>query len=164
MDRSNKEMYVWAGARIGLGWIFLWGFLDKLLGLGFATQSENAWVNGGSPTSGFLAYATSGPLSGFYESLAGNVAVDVVFMAALLLLGVSLLLGIANRLAGFGGAVLMVALWSANLPPQHNPLLDEHIIYMIVLLGTAFVMPGKWIGLGKWWSEQWIAKRFPMLE
>ena len=29
---------------------FLWAFLDKAFGLGYATPSGNAWINGGSPT------------------------------------------------------------------------------------------------------------------
>lgn len=164
MEALTKEEYVWAAARISLGWVFLWAFLDKLLGLGYATESADAWVNGGSPTTGFLTYATSGPLSGLYEGMAGNAAVDVAFMAALLVIGVSLIIGVGNRLAGFGGAALMLMMWSARIPPEQNPVVDQHIIYMIVLLGIAFVMPGKWLGLGKWWSEQSIVKRFPILE
>ena len=30
--------YVWGALRIVFGWIFLWAFLDKLFGLGFATR------------------------------------------------------------------------------------------------------------------------------
>lgn len=164
MERLTKEQYVWAGVRFGLGWIFLWAFLDKMFGLGYSTASENSWINGGSPTTGFLTYATNGPLAGFYEGLAGNTATDVVFMAALLMLGVALILGIANRLSGFGGAILMLVLWTAALPPENNPMVDDHIINMIVLLGIAVVQPGRWLGLGKWWSEQTLVKRFPILE
>ena len=164
MERLTKEQYIWVAARLGLGWTFFWAFLDKMFGLGYATVSENSWINGGSPTTGFLSYATSGPLSGLYESLAGNTAVDVLFMGALLLLGVALILGIANGLAGFGGALLMILMWTSMLPPQNNPIIDEHVIYLIVLLGIAFVQPGKWLGLGKWWSEQSLVRRFPILE
>ncbi|MEU1390068.1 hypothetical protein ABZ444_29030, partial [Nonomuraea sp. NPDC005730] len=46
--------YVWAVARIAIGWIFLWAFLDKTFGWGFATPAGKAWVAGGSPTTGFL--------------------------------------------------------------------------------------------------------------
>jgi hypothetical protein len=52
MDR--KAQYFLAAARIALGWTFLWAFTDKLLGLGFATEPQNAWIRGGSPTFGFL--------------------------------------------------------------------------------------------------------------
>ena len=38
----HLDKYVWGALRIGVGWIFLWGFLDKLFGLGFATARENA--------------------------------------------------------------------------------------------------------------------------
>lgn len=164
MERLTKEQYVWVGARLGLGWTFIWAFFDKMFGLGYATASGSSWINGGSPTTGFLTYATSGPMSGFYESLAGNTAVDLMFMGALLLLGIALILGITTTLAGFGGALLMILMWSSMLPPENNPIIDDHIIYLVVLLGIAFVQPGKWLGLGKWWTEQPLVKRFPILE
>ena len=46
--------YVWAITRISIGWIFLWAFLDKTFGWGFATPAGKAWISGGSPTTGFL--------------------------------------------------------------------------------------------------------------
>jgi len=58
----------------------------------------------------------------------------------------------------------MITMWSSNLPPENNPILDDHIIYMIILLGIAFVQPGKWIGLGRWWSRIPLVQRFPILE
>lgn len=164
MERLTKEQYAWVAARLALGWTFLWAFFDKAFGLGYATESGSAWINGGSPTTGFLTYATSGPLSGFYEGLAGNSVVDAVFMAALLLLGVALILGVANRIAGYGGALLMLLMWTSRLPPENNPIIDEHIVYLIMLLAISVVLPGRWLGLGRWWSEQPFVKRFPILE
>ena len=35
-----------------LGFEFLWAFLDKTFGFGYATPAERAWINGGSPTKG----------------------------------------------------------------------------------------------------------------
>jgi len=104
---ENKERYIWAVLRIGMGWIFLWGFLDKLFGLGFATASEKAWLAGGSPTSGYLNFATSGPFAPLFQSLAGNPVVDWLFMLGLLLLGLALILGIGVKIAGYSGALLM---------------------------------------------------------
>ncbi|HST84100.1 MAG TPA: hypothetical protein VLL08_20360, partial [Kineosporiaceae bacterium] len=60
--------YVTAALRIGLGWIFLWAFLDKLFGLGHETESKAAWINGGSPTNGFLSHATTGPFADLYQN------------------------------------------------------------------------------------------------
>jgi thiosulfate dehydrogenase (quinone) large subunit len=51
---DTAARYLLAGIRIGLGWIFLWAFLDKVFGLGYATTSAKSWLNGGSPTNGFL--------------------------------------------------------------------------------------------------------------
>ena len=59
--------------RIMFGFYFLWAFLDKTFGLGFATPAAKAWINGGSPTKGFLS-GSEGPFSGFYHALAGNGA------------------------------------------------------------------------------------------
>ena len=60
-DTSQIAPYVWAITRISLGLIFLWAFLDKAFGLGRATPAENAWIDGGSPTAGFLSNAPTGP-------------------------------------------------------------------------------------------------------
>jgi len=158
------EQKIWILIRLGLGWIFLWAFLDKLFGLGFSTAAENAWLAGGSPTTGFLSFATTGPLAGAYQVLAGNVAIDWLFMLGLLFLGVTLILGIANRLAGYIGALLMFLMWTSLLLPEHNPLIDEHIIYLFLLVGISIVKPGKWFGLGEWWTSIGVVKKHPILE
>jgi len=164
LTKLTKEQYIWASLRIGLGWIILWAFFDKIFGLGFATGAEDAWISGGSPTTGFLRYATAGPFSGLFESISGVAVVDWTFMISLLLIGATLVLGIANRIAGYSGAILVLLMWLAVLPPEHNPILDEHVIYAIALVGVAIVRPGKWIGLGEWWSNTKLVKKYPFLE
>ena len=62
--------YLFAVTRLSLGWVFLWPFLDKMFGLGHETPAAKAWINGGSPTKGFLSGAV-GPFGGFYQSFAG---------------------------------------------------------------------------------------------
>ncbi|HLU73942.1 MAG TPA: hypothetical protein VKZ82_17280, partial [Nonomuraea sp.] len=68
--------YLWAATRIALGWIFLWAFLDKTFGLGFATAPEKAWLAGGSPTTGYLMGTEENALGGFFTALAGQAWVD----------------------------------------------------------------------------------------
>lgn len=159
----GKEQLMWIGLRLVLGWTIFWAFLDKLFGL-YPTSTSAAWINGGSPTAGYLAYGTSGPLEGFYSGLAENVIVDSLFMLALLAIGLALLLGIGMRIAGYAGAIFMIILWSTHLPPAYNPIVDEHIFYAIALLGMAHVRAGQWFGLGEWWANQSIVKRYPILE
>ena len=150
---KNTERYVWAALRIGMGWIFLWPFLDKLFGLGFTTAPEDAWLAGGSPTFGYLKFGTAGPLAPFFQALAGNPVVDWLFMVGLLFIGLALMLGIGVKLAGYSGALLMLLMWLSHLPPEHNPIMDEHIVYLIVLTGLARLEAGQWVGLGKWWTK-----------
>jgi thiosulfate dehydrogenase [quinone] large subunit len=143
-----------AATRIGLGWIFFWAFIDKLFGLGFATPPENAWLAGGSPTAGFLQFATVGPLAGFYQSIAGHPLVDALFMFGLFGLGIALLLGIGMKIAGVTGPLLMLLMWSAHLPPENNPILDDHIIYGLIMITLSAAEAGETWGLGHWWSKQ----------
>jgi len=160
---ANKTRYIWAALRIAMGWLFLWAFLDKLFGLGFATKPGAAWLAGGSPTAGFLANATSGPLASLHQSMAGNAVVDLLFMLGLLGLGVALILGIGVQIAGYAGTLFVLLLWSARLPPANNPIMDEHIIYAFVLVGLAMVRAGQSVGLGRWWYEL-VAKDLPWLQ
>lgn len=152
---DSKMKYVWVALRIAMGWLFLWPFLDKVFGLGFATPPDGAWIRGGSPTFGFLNFGTSGPFAPIFQSLAGNPIVDFAFMMGLLLIGLSLILGIGVRIAGFSGAVLVLLMWLAYLPPEHNPLIDEHVIYAVLLVGLALVRAGQWFGLGSRVSKMW---------
>ena len=132
-----KKM-IWFKLRLVMGLIFLWAFVDKLFGLGFATKSENSWLNGGSPTSGYLLNATHGPFAEFFKSLAGVAVVDWLFMVGLLFVGLTLLI---NRFVSWGaiaGGVMMALMWLSAFPPANNPVLDEHIVYILVLVLLAY--------------------------
>ncbi|GAA3927148.1 DoxX family membrane protein [Actinoplanes auranticolor] len=149
---ATATRYLLAGIRIALGWVFLWAFLDKLFGLGRSTPAANAWLDGGSPTAGFLGKAATGPFSGFYNAIAGNVVVDVLFMAALFGIGMALLLGIGMRIAAAAGALLTVLMWTAVLPPATNPFMDDHLVYAAVLVLLALLGAGNTWGLGRRWA------------
>lgn len=128
----NMEKVVWFKLRFVMSFIFLWAFFDKLFGLGFATTSENAWINGGSPTTGFLSGAVKGPFTEIFHSLAGVAVVDWLFMFGLLFVGLTLLL---NRYVFWGaiaGITMMLLMWLALLFPENNPLIDDHIVYALV--------------------------------
>lgn len=129
----NIKKFTWLGLRLTMGFIFLWAFVDKLFGLGFATKSENSWLNGGSPTSGFLMNATRGPLAEFFKGLAGIPAVDWLFMLGLLGVGVALLFNKFVAWGAMAGSVMLLLMYLAVLPPANNPLIDDHIIYILVL-------------------------------
>jgi thiosulfate dehydrogenase [quinone] large subunit len=162
LTREKALGYVWAATRLGLGWIFLWAFLDKMFGLGHETASADSWIHGGSPTEGFLS-GSVGPFSSIYHSIAGAGLVDGLFMVGLAAIGILLVLGIGMRFACGAGALMVVLMWSAALPPENNPFLDEHIIYALVLIGLALVGAGNTLGLGRWWTKTSLVQRFPWL-
>lgn len=160
---SHKAKYVFGALRITIGLIFLWAFVDKLFGLGFATPAESAWINGGSPTYGFLAFGTAGPLAGFYEAIAGAAWADWLFMIGLGGIGIALTFGIGLRIAAVTGTVLVLMMFSASLPPESHPFLTYHIVYALAFIGFALADAGKWVGFGGKWQETALVRRFPVL-
>jgi thiosulfate dehydrogenase [quinone] large subunit len=161
-------------ARLALGATFLWAFFDKLFGLGFATCRDAAtnaaeigcsaaWVEGGSPTTGFLSYATQGPFADWFQSLTGLAWVDWLFMLGLLLIGLALTLGVALRIAAVSGSLLMLMMWAATLWPENNPAIDDHIVYIFLLGAIAAFARYQMFGLGKRWQTLPIVRRLPWL-
>nr|WP_246257848.1 DoxX family protein [Amycolatopsis anabasis] len=156
--------------RIAMGFLFLWAFADKAFGWGYATTSQNAWVNGGSPTKGFLSKVHVGPFQDTLHSWAGAWWADWLFMLGLLGIGSALLLGIGLRLAAVTGTVMMLLMWVAEWPPDRatadgkpsmstNPIIEYHIIYAIVLIVLAAVYAGNTWGLGRRWADRHFVER-----
>jgi thiosulfate dehydrogenase [quinone] large subunit len=156
--------------RISTGFVFLWAFLDKLFGLGYATPGERAWINGGSPTKGFLSNVEVGPFQDFFHSIAGSAWADWLFMLGLLGIGVALILGIGLRLAAIATVVMMAAMWLAEFPLSQttaagepsgstNPIVDYHWIYAVAAVVAALTYAGHTWGLGKWWAALPIVQR-----
>ncbi len=159
-DVYHTLWFVIATARIALGFIFLWAFLDKLFGLGIGTSHEASWLYGVSPTSGFLL-ATNGYFAKIFQSIASNMFVDGLFMAALLGLGISLVLGIGLRIAAFGGTILLLCMWTAQLPLANNPFIDEHIMYVLLLWISATSL--RRLSVRDQWLKIAVVKRNPWL-
>lgn len=153
-EGGNKAWYALAVARILVGFIFLWAFIDKVFGFGFATKAGKAWINGVSPTSGFLAKGVNaeGPLVDFYHSLAGSPLADWLFMIGLLGIGLALIFGMGLRVAAVTGTALLAMLWLAELPLANNPIVDEHIIY-IAVIWIVVLAPVQKLSATNWWRE-----------
>jgi thiosulfate dehydrogenase [quinone] large subunit len=157
-----------AVARLALGWVFLWPFLDKLFGLGKATPSERAWVNGGSPTTGFLKGVTGAdsknPFKGFFDIFVGHGWADWLFMLGLLGIGVALLAGVAMRIAAVSATLLLGMMWLASFPLDTNPFLDDHVVYALLAIVLAATAAGDYLGFGRWWKSQKVVAQNRWLE
>ena len=159
--------------RIAFGLTFLWAFVDKLFALGFSTGHDQtgkldrfgdaAWINGGSPTEGFLKFGADGPFKGFYNSIGGTVWADTLFMLGLLGIGLALTLGVGMRLGAAAGALMYILMWTVVLPPENNPVLDDHILGAITLVVLALLSAGNTWGLGKRLAKTAAVKRYPVL-
>lgn len=150
--------------RIATGLVFLWAFLDKTFGWGYATTSDNAWINGGSPTQGFLSRVDVGPFAETLRSWAGAWWADWLYMLGLLGIGAAVVLGIGLRISAASGTVLLLLMWVAQWPLARftesgeptrstNPIIESHVIYAIVLIVLAVVYAGNTWGLGRKWAS-----------
>src|SRR5690606_26839655 len=84
--------------RVAIGWHFFYEGITKL-------------ISGNWTSTGFLAKAT-GPFAGFYHSLAASESamniIDPLNMAALILIGLGLFLGVFIRLSAISGVFLLL--------------------------------------------------------
>ena len=164
---------VLAALRIAFGLTFLWAFLDKTFALGFHTGYDQtgqldrfgdaAWINGGSPTEGFLAFGADGPFKGLYNSIAGSPIVDVLFMLGLLGIGLALTFGFGMRIATVAGVTMYVLMWTVVMPPENHPFLDEHVLGALTIAVLGLYHAGDTWGLGDRMAKLSLVQRFPVL-
>ncbi len=156
--------------RVATGFVFLWAFLDKTFGFGYATPAAKSWIHGGSPTKGFLASVDVGPFQSAYHAIAGTWWANWLFMLGLLGIGVALIAGIGLRAAAAAGTVMMAMMWFAEYPlarhtatgapsASSNPLTDYHFVYAAVLIVLAVTYAGHVWGLGRRWARLPLVQR-----
>jgi thiosulfate dehydrogenase [quinone] large subunit len=118
--------------RLGLGGLIFEAGLDKL-------------INGFS-SAGFLNSST-GPLSGFYQSMAVHANIwDVLIPWAEVLIGAAIILGILVRFAAFWGAVEVLIFYLAVLPPSQG-WINYQIVLVLVFITFMFNGIGYFLGL-----------------
>lgn len=125
--------------RISMGWLMFYAGITKVL--------NPAWS-----AEGYLRGAKT--FSGFYQWLASPDLLPLVNFLnewGLTLLGVSLLLGLCVSITSWFGALLMMLYWFPVLDfpyiSDHAFLVDEHIIFALVLILFAVMRAGRIWGL-----------------
>ena len=141
--------------RLSLGWLMFYAGITKVL--------DPAWS-----AEGYLKGAKT--FAWFYQWLLSPQILPIINFInewGLTLLGISLILGIFVRLSSLLGAVLMLLYYLPILdfpyPNPHSFLVDEHIIYIFVLLLFASLKAGRVWGLENWCSNLPICSKFPKL-
>lgn len=161
--RSRIARGALVALRLLVAWTFIWPFLDKVFGLGFSTEPKGSVLNGGSPTAGFLLHGTKGPFAHVFDSVAGAVWLDALFMLGLLGVGLAFLLGIGTRVAAVSCTLMMAFMWLVTLLPAANPVTDAHWMIAIASIVVAATGAGDTLGLGRWWKGLALVRRFPWL-
>ena len=127
--------------RLSIGWLFLYAGVTKVI--------DPSWS-----AAGYIGNAQT--FHTFFAWLAQpNILPFVNFLNewGLTLLGVALILGVFVRVASLASFVLMVLYYLPilNFPHagDHSFIVDEHVIYMLVLLLLYYFNAGRYFGLDK---------------
>jgi len=165
-----------AALRIGFGVTFLWAFFDKLLALGYATGKNaetgavdrfgpDAWINEGNPTLGFLKFGVSEDnwFHGFFTGIAGDAWTNWLFMIGLAGIGFALLFGVGIRIAAASGALLYLLMYAASFPLENNPVVDDHLAGILVMIVLGATLAGDTWGFGKAWAKTNLVRKYPVL-
>jgi thiosulfate dehydrogenase [quinone] large subunit len=138
--------------RLTLGWIFLYAGISK-----FMTENWSAI--------GFLKGAKMFQgLFGFFADPSVLPYVNVINKWALLLLGLSLVLGIFIRISAPLGAALMVLYFLPRGLPKPDPtsfIVDSHWVYAAGLFVLAAFHAGRVWGVAGWCSKLPLCKKYP---
>ncbi len=128
--------------RVSMGWLMFYAGITKVL--------NPEWSS-----AGYLK--TAATFSGLYQwFLQPEIlpVIDFINEWGLTSLGISLMLGLFVRLAAPLGALLMIFYYLPILKfpyvASHSFLVDEHIIYALVLIFLAAIKSGNIWGLGKY--------------
>ena len=135
----KSQKYLFVATRVALGFLMLYAGVSKLM--------DPEWS-----AAGYLSAAKTFPV--FYSWLLSPEILPTINLInewGLALLGVSLVLGLFVRLSSVLGAVLMVLYYIPilNFPSvgAHSYIVDEHIIYALLLLYFAAARAGRRFGL-----------------
>ncbi|WP_022873434.1 DoxX family membrane protein [Nesterenkonia alba] len=147
----SAAWYILAVVRILIGFEFLWAFLDKTFGLHFYTPPGQAWINGVSPTYGYLSAERA--LDWLYQPLAEMWIVEVLFMAGLLGVGIGLMAGVAVRISAIAGAAMLLLMWTAAFPIEANPFVNYNLINAVIVLVFPFILAHQKLSLAEPWQR-----------
>jgi len=141
--------------RLAMGWLMFYAGITKVL--------DPEWTAAGYGMSAKTFH-------GLYEFLvsSGNIGwIDFINQWGLTLLGISLILGIGVRLSSILGAVLMMFYYFPVLEfpyiGTHSYIVEEHIIYALVLILFAATRAGRYFGLEEWFGKTFL-KKFPKFQ
>lgn len=153
--------YVLVALRVVMGWILFQGGIVKVL--------DPTWT-----AAGFLQFAIpeGNPFVAQFAAMAGNPVIDFLVPWGLTLTGIGLILGALTRWNAFWGAFMMIMFWAASLtgglaqglPLEHGWVMDDHLLYAILLFGLGAFGAGRILGVDRYLENTAWIKRYPILK
>ena len=140
--------------RIALGWLVFYAGISKIFNPNWTSEG---YLRGAKTFASFYAWLAQPGILPF---------VDFVNEWGLTLLGISLVLGLFVGISSRLGALLMVLYYFPVLEfpyVGHGYLIDEHIIYALMLMYFAVIGAGRVWGLDEWCANLPLCRRFPRL-
>ncbi|MFB6218150.1 MAG: DoxX family membrane protein [Halobacteriaceae archaeon] len=141
--------YALVGLRLVMGWTLFYAGITKVLAGGWSAK-------------GYLTHAIpeGNPFGGFWATLAADWLwlIDPLNMWGLTLVGLGLLLGALVRWSAFWGAVMMLFYWASSLPLQHGIVIDDHVVYALLLFGLGAFGAGRILGLDAYLEDTAVVR------
>jgi len=156
MSRTASERALIIFFRLTMAWTFLYAASHQV----FVTWSVADFLNSTKTFHAFYAPFTSPAIAPFLTFVVGY---------GHLLIGLSLLLGLAVRLSSIFGILLLLLYWTAHMDfpyisNTNNLLVDEHIVFAGVLVLLIVERAGHIWGLDRWAETQAFVRRQPILK
>ena len=147
IEVSTIKVYALTVLRIAVGWHFLFEGISKLF--------TPSW------TSADFLLLSNWIFAGFFHWIAGNATLlgiaDVVVTWSLIIIGLSLFLGLLDRVASIAGMALIALFWLANppltgldfgVPHEGNYLIvDKNLVEFFALLVLCLFPTGRYLGI-----------------
>lgn len=143
--------------RVMIGYAFLHSGFTKIIEGGFSAAGylNNVAATNGNPLASMFAWM--GSTQWFLEII--NIAVPY----GKLLIGIAVLIGLATRLAAFGGAMMMLLFYFGNWEISHG-LINGDFAYMLIFLSVAAFGAGRIIGLDSLVEKHELIQKYPRLK
>jgi uncharacterized membrane protein YphA (DoxX/SURF4 family) len=139
----NFLKYLFTFLRIAIGWHFLYEGIAKILTPGWSSAS--------------YLLNSSGPLQALFKSMAENqffvYLTDYTIIFGLIVIGITLFVGLATKMAASAGALLLFLFYISNPPFTVSPIgygveghyliINKNLIELLTLLIIVFV-PASW--------------------
>lgn len=143
---SRFQKITLALLRVSMGWLFFYAGITKVLDPKWSAAST---IKGSVILPDFFGWLLRPDILPI---------VNFVNEWGLTLLGISLIIGFLVRPSSFLGAILMVLYYVAQLkfpyPNPHAYIVDEHIVYALVLLYFMAIGAGKIWGLDGYFRKR----------